>query len=157
MNESMNPKAAAEKVRETSRKIAAQFEELTQDTPESMRAFAEKSVAQTREMYERSKEALESVRKSWERSFDAASQGAVALNRKVIDIAQRNINSSFDLAKGLAGAKNLAEAMELHGAYWRKQLDALATQGEEMRALSTKITTATTEPLKASMDELRKG
>ena len=73
-----------------------------------MRAFAEKSVAQTREMYERSKEALESVR---ERSFDAAGQGAVALNRKVIDIAQRNINSSFDLAKGLAGAKNLAEAM----------------------------------------------
>ena len=106
--------------------------------------------------YERSKEALESVRESWERSFDAG-HGAVALNRKVIDIAQRNINSSFDLAKGLAGAKNLAEAMELHGAYWRKQLDALATQGEEMRALSTKITTATTEPLKASMDELRKG
>ena len=36
-------------------------------------------------------------------------QGAVALNRKIIDIAQRNINSSFDLAKSLAGAKNLAE------------------------------------------------
>ena len=50
MNESENPKAAAEKVRETSRKIADRFEELTQDTPESMRAFAEKSVAQTREM-----------------------------------------------------------------------------------------------------------
>jgi hypothetical protein len=33
-------------------------------------------------------------------------QGAVALNRKIIDIAQRNINSSFDLAKSLAGAKN---------------------------------------------------
>jgi phasin len=161
MNESVNPKATAEKARETSRKTAAQFEELAHDTPEAMRAFAEKSIAQTREMYERSKDALESVRESWERSFDAASQGAVALNRKVIDIAQRNINSSFDLVKSLAGAKNLAEAMELHGAYWRKQLDALATQAEEMRALSTKVTANAAEPLKAQvtrgMDELRKG
>ena len=125
-----------------------------------MRSLAEKSIAQTRELYERSKDALEAVRESWERSFDAAGQGAVALNRKVIDIAQRNINSSFDLARSLAGAKNLAEAMELHGAYWGKQLDALATQAEEVRALSTKVTADASEPLKAqvtrSMDELRK-
>jgi hypothetical protein len=66
----------------------------------------------------RVKDALEAVFESWERSFDAANQGTVALNRKFIDIA-----SSFDLAKSLAGAKNLAEAMELHGTYWRKQLD----------------------------------
>ena len=102
MNESLNPKAAAEKARETSRKTAAQFEELAHDTPEVMRSLAEKSIAQTRELYERSKDALEAVRESWERSFDAAGQGAVALNRKVIDIAQRNINSSFDLAMVLA-------------------------------------------------------
>ena len=31
--------------------------------------------------------------------------GAVALNRKIIDIAQRNINSSFDLAKEPCGGK----------------------------------------------------
>jgi hypothetical protein len=35
------------------------------------------------------KDALEAVFESWERSFDAAGQGAVALNRKVIDTAQR--------------------------------------------------------------------
>jgi phasin len=151
MNESVNPKAAAEKARETSRKTAAQFEELAYDTPETMRAFAEKSVAHTRELYERSKDALEAVRESWEKSFDAAGQGAMAFNRKVIDIAQRNINSSFDLAKSLAGAKNLAETMELHGAYWRKQLDALATQAEEVRALSAKVTANATEPLKTQV------
>jgi hypothetical protein len=156
MNESMNPKAAAEKARETTRKTAAQFEELAHDT----RALAEKSITQTREMYDRSKDALEVVRESWERFFDAASQGVVAFNHRVIDIAQRNINSSFDLAKSLARSKNLAEAMELHAAYWRKQLDALATQAEEMRVLSAKVTADATEPLKAQvtrgMDELRK-
>ena len=78
--------------------------------PESMRALAEKSVAQTRELYVHS---LEAVLESWERFVVAAGQGALALNRKAIDIARRNINSGFGLAERLAGAKNLAEAMEL--------------------------------------------
>jgi Phasin protein len=49
------------------------------------------------------------------------------------EAAQHNANSSFDLAKSLAGAKNLAEVMELQGAYWRKQLDILMAQAEEVR------------------------
>ena len=102
-----------------------------------MRDLAERNIAQMRETYERSKDALEGVLQSWEKSFDAAGQGAVALNRKIIDIAQRNINSSFDLAKKLAGAKNLAEAVEMQSSYWRNQLDALAAQAEEVRTLST--------------------
>jgi hypothetical protein len=84
----------------------------------------------------------------------------VAFNRKIIDIAQRNGNSGFDLAKSLAGAKNLAEAMELQGAYWRKQFGALAAQAQEVRALSTKMAAAASEPLKEQVkrgvDELRK-
>ena len=124
-------KAAAEKARDTYRKAAAQIEDLAGETqvPEAMRALAEKNIAQTREIYERSKDALDTVLESWERSFDAVGQGAVALNRKVIDIAQRNINSSFDLAKNLAAAKNLAEAMELQAAYWKKQFGALQSPG----------------------------
>jgi phasin len=113
-----------------------------------MRALVENNITKTRELYERSKDALEALLESWERSFDAVGQGAVALNRKVIDIAQRNINSSFDLAKSLAGARNLAEVMELQGAYWRKQLDALAAQAEEVRTLSTQVTADAARPIK---------
>jgi hypothetical protein len=51
----------------------------------------------------------------------AAGQGGVALNRKILDIAQRNVSSGFDLAKSLAGAKNLADFVELETAYWQKQ------------------------------------
>jgi hypothetical protein len=79
--------------------------------------------------------------------LDAAGQGAVALNRKIIDIAQR-INSGFDLAKSLAGAKNLAEAVELQAAYWRKQLAALTTQAEEFRSLSTNVAPDAAAPMK---------
>ena len=86
-----------------------------------------------------------------QKSFDAAGQGATALNRKIIDIAQRNLNSGFDLAKNLAGAKNLAQILELQGAYWRKQFGTLAAQAEEVRALSTKVAAATAEPIKSQM------
>ena len=93
---------------------------------------------------------------SWEGSFDAAGQGAVALNRKIIDIAQRNINSSFDLAKKLAGARNLAEAVEMQSAYWRNQLDTLAAQAEEVRTLSTKVAADLAKPIRRGMDEFKK-
>jgi phasin len=152
MTESFEPKTrgGADKARDAYRKTQQQFQDALSDThmPDAMRAFAEKNIAQTRELYERSKDALETVLESWEKTFDAAGQGAVALNRKVIDITQRNINSSFDLAKSLASAKTLAEAMELHAAYWQKQLGALSAQAEEMRSLSSKVTEDVAEPIK---------
>jgi phasin len=132
------------------RKTTVRFEELARDTqvPEAMRDLAERNIAQLRETYERSKDALEGVLQSWERSFDATNQGAVALNRKIIDIAQRNINSGFDLAKGLAGAKNMAEAVELQADYWRKQLDTLTAQAEEVRTLTAQVAADATKPMK---------
>jgi phasin len=151
MSESVESKikSGADKARDAYRKTQEEFQDALSDTrvPEAMRALAEKNIAQTRELYERSKDALEKVLESWEKTFDAAGQGAVALNRKVIDITQRNINSGFDLAKSLAGAKNLSEAMELHAAYWQKQLSALSAQAEEMRTLSTKVSEDVTEPI----------
>lgn len=159
MNESSNSKAASGKTPET---YPARFDEFGGDTkvPEAVRALAENNIAQARQMYERSKDALEAVLASWESSFDAASQGAAAINRKVIEITQRNINSGFEYAKSLAGAKNLAEVMELQTAYWRKQLSMLGAQAEEMRDLSSQVTTDVTAPIQAQvkrgMDELQK-
>ena len=138
-------KVAAEKARGTYRKTAARFEEFAYDAqiPESMRALAEKSVAQTRELYVHS---LEAVLEGWERFVVAAGQGTLALNRRAIDITRRNINNGFGLAERLAGAKNLAEAMELQTTYWRKQVGELASQAGEMRTLSTKVTANVTAP-----------
>ena len=77
MNESFNPKVAAEKARETYRKTAAQFEELAKNTqmPEAMRALAERNLAQTRQVYEHSKNALEAALETLGRSFDAVGKG----------------------------------------------------------------------------------
>jgi len=156
------PQEAAEKISETVKATAKEFESLKFDTtvPESVRALAEKTVNQTREAYERGKESLEEAIDALERSFDAAGQGATAFNRKLIDIAQRNLNSGFDLAKSLAGAKNLAEIVELQSAFIRSQFDVFASQAGEIRALSSKIAADTAEPIKdqvsRSFDAVRK-
>ena len=118
-----------------------------------MRTLAEKSVVRTRELCERS---LEAVLESWERFVDAG-QGAVALNRKAIDIARRNINTGFGLAVTLARAKNLAEIIELQAAYWNKHLGELAAQAGEMRALSSKVTADVAAPIRAQAAAQPKG
>ena len=150
MTATFNPQAAAEQARKNYRDVTTQLGRLALDTaiPEAVRAMAEKSVAQTREVYDRSKDALDASVATFEKTFDAAGQGAAAFNRKIIDIAQRNVNSGFDLAKSLAGAKNLSEIVELQAAYWRKMFGTLTSQAEEVRALSTKVTADAGEPIK---------
>jgi hypothetical protein len=153
MNIALSPKATADKSRETYRKTSA-LETVSPDT-----AFPEESVAPRREAYERCKNELEAAVDTMARSFDALGQGASALNRKIIEIAQQNANSGFDLATSLASAKTLAEVVELRATYWRKQLSTLAAQAEEVRALSAKVAVDMATPIKAhvsrSIDNLR--
>jgi phasin len=153
MSDTYSPQVAAEQARDAFRKAAQEFETLKLDTtvPESVRALAEKTVNQSREAYERGKEQLEEAIDALERSFDAAGQGATAFNRKLIDLAQRNLNSAFDLAKKLAGAKTLGEILELQSTFIRSQFDVFANQAGEIRALTTKIAADTTEPIKHQM------
>ena len=159
MNATSNPQAAADQARNAYRNVTAQLGLLALDTaiPEALGAVAEKTVDQTREAHDRSKDALEASIATFERSFDAAGWGAAAFNHKIIDIAQRNLNSGFDLANSLAGAKNLAEIVELQAAYWRKQFSALTAQAEEVRALSTKVVADAGRTAQGSSDEAAQG
>jgi len=122
-------KVTPEKARDTHSETAAQFEQFP-DTrvPDSMVALVQKSVAQARELFERSRNTLH-----------AASEGAVMLNRKIIEITERNISTGFDLAARLAEVKNLAEVMEVQAAYWRNRFADLSAQFEEVRALSIEV------------------
>jgi phasin len=150
MNITLNREATAD-LYEATRKIDDKFEGLTLDTAfsEAMRELAEKSVDQTREAYDRAKDSLEAAVDTMARSFDALGEGAAALNRKVIEIAQENVSSGLDLAKSLATARTLAEMVDLRATHWRKQLSALSAQAEEVRALSTKVAVDVAAPVKA--------
>ena len=128
----------AETVRESHRMIDAQLDPFRRSQfPDTFRVLAERNVAQARELYEGSKNTLQAVFESWQKSFGAAGQGAATLNRRFIDLAERNINTGFDLATGFAGARDLADVMELQAVYWRKLLGEFRTH-QAARTLSSK-------------------
>jgi hypothetical protein len=127
------------------------IEDFQAQAPASMRALMEGKVNQTRALYQHSTDAFQAAFESWESSLDAFGQGAVTLNRKIMDIAGNNINTGFDLATRLVASNNLAEAMEVQTAYWRKQFSELRMQAEEVRALLQKVASNVLEPIKAQV------
>jgi len=139
-------------MRGTRRYMVDQFEDFRNaQVPATLRDLAERNISQTRALYERSKNAVQTVLVNWNRSFGAANQGAIALNLKIIDMTERNISTGFDLAMNLAGAQNVAEAVEVQSAYWRKQLGQLQTQAEEVGALLSRLNANVTEPIELQM------
>jgi hypothetical protein len=76
---------------------------------------------------------------------------AIAFNRKIVEIARRNIDAIFDLATSLAAAENLADIVQRQSAFWRQQFSVLTAQAEEVRALSTRATADAAESIRAKL------
>jgi Phasin protein len=83
-----------------------------------------------------------------ERSFKAAGQGAIAVNQKLIDFARANMSSGFDFAMSLATASSPMQMVQLQVSYWDQRMKVLASQAEELRALSADLMAKTSEPLR---------
>lgn len=94
---------------------------------------------------------LDNAVDTMERSLKAAGQGTVAVNRKLIDFAQQNLSSSLDLAKSLACARSPLQVMHLQVTYWDERIKVLASQAEELRALSAEIVAKANEPIREHM------
>jgi len=91
--------------------------------------------------------AMETIEESWK----AAGLGTVAVNRKILDFARQNVSSGLHLARSLAGAKNPLEMARLHVTFWDEQMKALASQAQELRAMSAEIVNKASEPLREHM------
>jgi hypothetical protein len=91
---------------------------------------------------------LEGAVETLERSLKAAGQGTVAVNRKLIDIAQANMASGLELALDLATAKNPIEFARVQMAFWDARMKALATQAQELRTLSAELVAKANEPIR---------
>jgi hypothetical protein len=88
---------------------------------------------------------------TFERSFKAAGQAAVAVNQKLIDFARANVQSGFDFAMRLATASSPMQMMQLQVSYWDERMKVLASQAEELRVLSADLMAKTSEPIRQHM------
>ena len=149
MNDPFNSQETAQ-TRHAYRSVTAKLGLLGLDTaiPERVRNLADKTVGKTREIFDHSVSAFEASVATFERSFDVAGQGAAAFHLKIVDVARRNVETRFDLAESLAGAKDLTDMVKLQAVNWRKQIDTLTAQADEVRTLSTKVTADSAESIK---------
>jgi phasin len=127
------------------------FEMPKMEIPAAFREFAEKSVSQAKENYEKMKSAAEEASELLEGTYATASKGASDYTLKVIEAARANTNAAFDYAVELVGVKSLSDLVELSTAHARKQFEALSAQTKELAALAQKVATDTSEPVKESV------
>ena len=87
----------------------------------------------------------------FEKSLKAVVPGAVAVNHKLVDIAQTNMKAGIELARDLASAKSPLEIMRLGMSYWHDSMGALSAQALELRTLSSAAIASANEPIRAHL------
>jgi len=98
---------------------------------------------------------LETAVDTFERTFRAAGQGTVEVNRKLLDFTRANVSSGFDFAMSLASASSPVQIMQLQMSYWDERLKVLASQAEELRALSADLVAKANEPIREHIRRAR--
>ena len=132
------------------------FEIPHMEIPAAFREFAEKSVSQAKETYERMKSAAEEATDVLEDTYATASKGASDYGLKVIEATRVNTNSAFDFYTQLFAVKSYSELVELSTAHARKQFEAVTAQTKDLAALAQKVATETAEPVKESVSKVFK-
>ena len=128
--------------------------------PENVQAFAEESVAKTREAYVKISAVAKDGAKVMEEVMLASHAGAKAIGEKVLHNTAINTAAVFDAAQAIARARTLPEAARLQADFVQQQFAIASAQGKELFELSTKVTKQTFETVNAaatkSFDQLKK-
>ena len=115
--------------------------------PENVQAFAEESVAKTREAYNKLRNVAKDNVKVLEEVMLATHAGAKAIGEKVLQNSVVNTEAAFDAAQAIARAKTFPEAARLQANFVQQQLAVASSQTKELFELSTKVAKQTFETL----------
>ena len=127
------------------------FEMPKIEFPSGFREFSEKSASQAKETYQQMKASAEEATAMLEDTFTTASKSASDYGLKVIEATRVNTNAAFDFCTELMTVKSFSELVELSTAHARKQFEAVTAQTQEFAALTQKVATETSEPIKESL------
>lgn len=147
--------------RKTARAAAAAAEEsfeaatetLRSEVPSSFVDLFEKSLARTRDMHAKMASVFEHSTEALEEAVSCATRGSAEYRVKLMEIARQNANTAFDLARGALEAKSPTEFLELALSHQRKHFEIASAQLKELSALTQKVVTETTEPIRNGMTE----
>jgi hypothetical protein len=119
--------------------------------PDNVQAFAEESVAQTREAYRKITTLAKDGAKVLEDVVLTAQAGAKALGDKVMTNANTNVEAAFDAARAVARARTLPEVARVQADLMHRQLAVANEQTKELLDLSTNIAMQTLKTVNAAV------
>jgi phasin len=121
---------------------------------ESFRDFAEKGAQQSREAYAKMKAAGEDASTTLEATVQNAQAGTVEIGLKAIDALRTNAENSLSYMEALLGVKSVAELVELHSTFLRKQAEFTLEQAKSIQETSRQVAEKVAKPAKEAADKV---
>jgi phasin len=115
---------------------------------DQIRAFAEKGVEQSKEVFAKLKTGTEEAQKALETTLETVKSASTDLSLKSIAALRANAEVSFSHLEALVGAKSLSEVVELQTAFLRKRFEMTVEQVKDLQASSTKVAEEVAKPIK---------
>ena len=123
---------------------------------DQIRAFAEKSVEQSKEAYAKLKTGAEDAQKAIETTLETVKSASADLSLKSIAAMRANAEVNFSHLEALVGAKSLSEVVELQTAFLRKRVEMTVEQVKDFQASSTKVAEEVSKPVKTAFEKALK-
>ncbi|WP_159946646.1 phasin [Rhizobium sp. 18065] len=121
---------------------------------ESLRDFAEKGAAQSKDAYAKLKTATEEATKTVEATVQTAQAGTVEIGLKAIDALRTNAEMSLSHMEALLGVKSVAELVELQTSFIRKQAEVTVEQAKSIQETAKKVAETVTKPGKEAAEKV---
>jgi phasin len=109
------------------------------EIPAEMRAFAEKSMEQTKQAFDSFLAAAQHAVNTAGTQVASAQSGAKEAGGLAMKFAEQNIAASFEFAQKLVRAKDPQEVLALHAEYASQQVSVLSEQAKELSRQAAKI------------------
>jgi len=112
--------------------------------------LTEQNMVRAKENIEKMKMASGVINDALLQAYSANAKGAADYAAKVIEFSGANTSSAFDFLTHLLGTKLPSEILQLSAEQGRKNFEATAAQSRELWALTRKVASETTDPIKKS-------
>lgn len=112
------------------------------EIPQALRDLAEKNVEQARTAYGQFMDAMTQAMGMWAKAVpgNQMTSGFQAVQDRATKFAKDNAEAGFALARDLASAKDVQEILALQSRYAQTQMQAYASQAQELARLMTEAT-----------------
>lgn len=114
------------------------------EVPADMRKFAEMSMEQARQAFDRYIAAAHQAVSDLEGRAQAARSGVMDVGGRAMSFAERNMAASFEFAQKLVQAKDVQDMIRLQTEYLKAQVAALNEQTKELADAAARVAKDTT-------------